>query len=262
MFTRPDTLQLELAVAEELSRTGVSFRRDVYVHGIQVDFVVMASPTRLIVVEIKNWGPTARNVGRAAAQARMLKEITGFQEAYVLLPNLERNQQRPGVIQLADLNKVFGKMELKRGADRERDSLMMHDSSFPVPEKSVFAAMPFAEQYDDVFFVAMAYAAEQAKTVIRRTDKEPFEGDVVERIHGLIGQATAVIADLSEGKPNVMYEVGYAHALKLTTIPICSTPLEELPFDVRNWNVLPYTKGRTFELRDRLAKRLKAAIGG
>jgi len=27
-----------------------------------------------------------------------------------------------------------------------------------------------------------------------------------------------------------------------------------------NWNVLPYVKGKTFELREQLAKRLSAAI--
>jgi hypothetical protein len=57
-----------------------------------------------------------------------------------------------------------------------------------------------------------------------------------------------------------MYEVGYAHALERPTVLICSTPLEDLPFDIRNWHVLSYEKGKTFGLRDRLAKQVRAVI--
>jgi nucleoside 2-deoxyribosyltransferase len=83
---------------------------------------------------------------------------------------------------------------------------------------------------------------------------------VVERIKRLIKESSAVIADLSEAKSNVLYEVGYAHALKRPTIHICSTPLEQLPFDVRNWNTITYVKGQTHKLKTDLARRLKAIL--
>ena len=69
-----------------------------------------------------------------------------------------------------------------------------------------------------------------------------------------------MIADLSEAKPNVLFETGYAHALGKPCIHICSTPLAELPFDVRNWNTLAYEPGRTAALRDPLARRLRALL--
>jgi hypothetical protein len=164
-----------------------------------------------------------------------------------------------GVISVSEVATTLGRVEVKR--DFGTSPMMMEPyGPLRAPDINVFAAMPFAEEYEDVFFVAMAYAAEQAHAVVRRTDQEPFEGDVVGRIHTLIEQSTAVIADLSEAKPNVMYEIGYAHALRRPTVAICSTPLEDLPFDVRNWNVLPYKKGKTHELRERLAKRLKASV--
>lgn len=120
--------------------------------------------------------------------------------------------------------------------------------------------MPFSREYDDVFFVSMAHAADSVGATCKRVDREDFEGDVVEEIKRLIRESVAVIADLSEARPNVLYEVGYAHALLKPTVPICSTALGELPFDVRNWNTLEYTRGRTHQLRDPLARRLKAAI--
>src|SRR6185436_18988176 len=126
--------------------------------------------------------------------------------------------------------------------------------------RTIFAAMPFSGLYEDAFFVAITYAAEKVGAAAKRVDQDPFEGDVVERIETLIRSSAAVVADLSESRPNVLYEVGFARALGIPTIPICSTPLSDLPFDVRNWNTLAYAKGRTHELRERLAERIRAAL--
>ncbi len=100
--------------------------------------------------------------------------------------------------------------------------------------RRVFAAMPFSPEYDDAYFVAMVPAAESVRAVCSRVDQEEFEGDVVERIESDIRDSDAVIADLSEAKPNVLYETGFAHALGRPTIHISSTSLNDLPFDVRN----------------------------
>lgn len=76
----------------------------------------------------------------------------------------------------------------------------------------------------------------------------------------MIRESLAVIVDLSESKPNVLYEAGYAHGLDKKTIHICSTPLEKLPFDVRNWQTLKYELGQTYELREKLALQLKGVL--
>jgi len=120
--------------------------------------------------------------------------------------------------------------------------------------------MPFASAYDDVYFVAMAHAAKAVGATCVRVDREDFEGDVPEKIKRQIEQSAGVIADLSESNPNVLFEVGYAHALGKPVVPICRTPLNDLPFDVRIWNTVKYDAGSTFALRDQLASRLKTAL--
>ena len=120
--------------------------------------------------------------------------------------------------------------------------------------------MPFDRAYDDTYFVAMSYAAERVGGACMRVDREEFAGDIVEEVKRLIEASRAVIVDLSEARPNVLYEAGFAHALRKPTGHICSTPLSELPFDVRNWNTVAYSRGQTTKLRDRLARRLKAII--
>jgi hypothetical protein len=136
----------------------------------------------------------------------------------------------------------------------------------PAPEpaaskRTVFAAMPFAGEYDDTYFIAMSHAAEQVGAECKRVDRKEFSDDIVAEIKRLITSSIAVIVDLSEAKPNVLYEAGYAHALKKPTVHICSTPLSELPFDVRNWNTIPYRRGQTALLKEPLVRRLKAVMG-
>ncbi|OGO37528.1 MAG: hypothetical protein A2Z03_09030 [Chloroflexi bacterium RBG_16_56_8] len=121
----------------------------------------------------------------------------------------------------------------------------------------IFAAMPFAPEYDDVYFVAMAPAAGSVNAVCKRVDQEDFTGDVVKEIQRLIHACDAVVVDLSEAKPNVLYEAGFAHALERPTVHICSTPMEQLPFDVRNWNTIKYSKGQTHKLKNELTKAFK-----
>jgi nucleoside 2-deoxyribosyltransferase len=87
-----------------------------------------------------------------------------------------------------------------------------------------------------------------------------YVGDVVEKIKGMIGESAAVIADLSGSAPNVLFELGFAFALGKPCILVCSTPLDELPFDIRNQRVIPYGKGRTYQLREELISALATVL--
>ena len=247
-------------VADQLAGSGAPFRRDVYLHGLKADFLVTPSSGRRILFEVKDWEPTRENIERAAAQARLIADTSKVQEAYLVLTKLKAPANVPGVVAVSDIGGVLGKVDCPPAPGSPAAVAFAVNDPLQPPDRSVFAAMPFAGEYDDVYFVAMAFAAERAEAVVRRTDKESFEGDIVAKVRQMIRRSIAVIADLSELKPNVMYEVGYAHALELPTVLLCSTPLEDLPFDLRNWNVLHYVKGKTFELRERLAKQLTAVI--
>jgi hypothetical protein len=106
----------------------------------------------------------------------------------------------------------------------------------------------------------MRYAAEEVGAVCTRVDRREFQGNVVDEIQSLIRESIAVFVDLSEAKPNVLYETGYAHALKKPCIHICSTPLEKVPFDVYQWKTTKYSPGQTHKLGKELAQRLKEVL--
>ena len=271
--------RFEQRVAEILQKSGFPFKDKVGIGGVQTDFVVLAPHGRSIVVEPKTWHPTERNLNRAFKQVRLYQEAVGAYSAILVLEGLERGHPKQGVvgehglfdllstmfrkrelvpdrIVLGDVPEVYSFGKLPRASQGKAPVV---PSSIAV-NRAIFAAMPFSGTYDDTYFVAMANAANSIGAVCRRVDREDFQGDIVEEIKSLIRGSVAVIADLSESKPDVLYETGFAHALNLPTVHICSTPLSQLPFDVRNWNTISYAKGQTVKLREPLTRRLAALL--
>jgi hypothetical protein len=245
---------------------------------VQPDFLIQTPDGRSIIVDAKNSPPTESNIRRAIHQVQLYQEAIGADGAVVVLKDLEPGRPAEGVVGeqgLADLlSGMLQRMLQPLNWGRPHSSKAPAFGKVPrrnetnprlVPsptasKRAIFAAMPFSDEYDDTYFVAMAHAADSLGAVCRRVDREDFEGDIVDEIQKLIRQCVAVIADLSESKPNVLYETGFAHALGLPTIHICSTPLDQLPFDIRNWNTIEYLRGQTYSLRDVLARRLASLL--
>jgi hypothetical protein len=247
-------VEFKKRVGELLHAAGVSFKADMAVEGLQVDFVVTDEGGNFIIIEAKTWELNESNLTRAARQARLYCGVTKADKAYVVLNGLDKGNPEEGVLSIEEVADVL------RSGPRVPGTRELAFRTFQPPERIVFAAMPFTPEYDDIFLVAMAHAAKSVNAVCMRVDHEDFKGDIVAEIKRLIHASVAVIADLSESRPNVLYEVGYAHALERPTIHICSTPMDGLPFDVRNWNTLKYIKGQTFRFQERLCIRLKAVL--
>jgi Holliday junction resolvase len=246
-------------VADVLKRSGLLVTAEPSIGGLRPDFVATTPDGRTLVVEVKRWVPDRAHIQRAKEQVELYKQATEADAAFIVMSGLERGNPSEGIFTLDELAKeitVPGKVD----AGKRGDNLFRFETSFGVRAKTIFAAMPFASAYDDVYFVAMAHAAKAVGATCTRVDREDFEGDVLEEIRREIKQSAGVIADLSESNPNVLFEVGYAHALGKPVVPICRTPLNDLPFDVRNWNTIKYDAGSTFALRDQLASRLKTAL--
>lgn len=253
MLRRED--QISEQIADVLSRENIQFDRNVSIGGVQPDFVVYAPDGRQFIIETKTWSNQPGFRKRAEHQAELYEGHIGVDGAFLVLDNLERSNISGGAVTLDKLvpalRKAFAESPPGKKAQKPVDKS---------PRPHIFAAMPFDSRYDDVFLVAMSYAAEQVGSVCKRVDKVEFSGDIVTEIEKLIREARAVIIDLSESKPNVLYEAGYAHALNKPVVHICSTPLGDLPFDVAQWNTLSYSQGRTFSLKRPLTRRLRAVV--
>jgi very-short-patch-repair endonuclease len=242
-------------IAQRLSEEGISFKREVAIGGLRIDFLIYGPRNRKVVIEVKAWDKYDGFRNRAAHQVNLYKEAVGADDAFLVIESLERSSVEEGVVTPDKLIPA-----ILDALSQDQVSKWKKKREVTAPARHVFAAMPFDQKYDDVYFVAMCYAAQANRATSIRVDQREFSGDIVVEIHRLIEDSIAVIADLSESLPNVLYEVGYAHALKKPTLHICSTALEGLPFDVSHWNTIQYHAGQTHQLRDTLARRLRSAI--
>jgi nucleoside 2-deoxyribosyltransferase len=86
-----------------------------------------------------------------------------------------------------------------------------------------------------------------------RIDQTAFTGDVIEHVRRRIDDARLVIADLSEARPNVYLEVGYAWGRNKPTI-LVARQSEKLHFDVQGQKCIFYNK--IGQLRELLAGEL------
>ncbi len=242
----------EKIIADQLREAGLKFDTQKALAGLAPDFIVYAPDGRQFIVEVKDWDFPGLTT-EASRQAQNYQDAMKADGAFVVIPGLKRSLPSKGVVTLDGLVPALL-------AELETTKTRSNPPTATNVGKLVFAAMPFAPQYEDVFFIAMRYAAEQVGAVCTRVDRREFQGSVVDEIQSLIRKSVAVFVDLSEAKPNVLYETGYAHALKKPCIHICSTPIEKLPFDVLQWKTTKYNPGQTHKLGKELAQRLEEAL--
>jgi hypothetical protein len=124
----------------------------------------------------------------------------------------------------------------------------------------IFVAMPYAKEFDDVYYQGVEAAVHKLGLLSERVDLESFTGDVLEQIKRRIGGAQLVIAEVSAPNPNVYLEIGYAWGLGKPTL-LVGRSSAELGFDVRGQRRLLYEK--IIDLNRKLADELRRlAISG
>ena len=95
-----------------------------------------------------------------------------------------------------------------------------------------------------------------------RADKIAESGEIPEQIFTYLRDADVVIADLTGGNANVMYELGLRHTRDKITIQIGEH--QQLPFDVNTIRTVKFkrTEAGLIDARDSLVEALRVALGG
>jgi hypothetical protein len=125
-------------------------------------------------------------------------------------------------------------------------------------KRHVFVAMPFAQEFDDLYHYGIQGGVNAAGYLCERADLAAFTGDVIAFVKDRISTADLVVADLSAANPNVYLEVGYAWGKGVPTVLIARNE-DELKFDVRGQRCLIYKNIR--DLETRLRTELAALSG-
>lgn len=137
--------------------------------------------------------------------------------------------------------------------DKATSSALVESTS-----KLCFVMMPFSEIYDRIYRHLIVPAVEDAGLTAVRADEISTAGFIMEQIRAAIQQSRVCIADVTDSNPNVLYEVGFAEAMRKPVVLIASD-LSQLPFDVTSQRVLRYSNdldiGKS-RLREAIAQAL------
>lgn len=106
-------------------------------------------------------------------------------------------------------------------------------------KRHVFVAMPFADEFEDVFYFGISGPVRSRGYVCERMDQLFFTGDVLAQMRTKIEEADLVIAELTGANPNVYLEVGYAWGMGRPTILLIDDA-SALKFDVAGQRCLVY----------------------
>lgn len=137
------------------------------------------------------------------------------------------------------------------------DDLGIGKEEFTVEEKLVLCLMPFNNKYNSLYGTIKNSCSHNG-FLCRRTDEEKIETNTNLRkfIVGMIIRAQVVVAVLDGRNPNVLYEVGIAHAIgKLVILVVKRDKSNDLPENLKGNRLLLYKNEE--DLFEQLSKTLK-----
>ena len=132
---------------------------------------------------------------------------------------------------------------------------------------SCFVVMPFNLPHSTALWEDMLKPAiEKTGMTPVRADLVHNVGEILEDITHCIAEATVVVVDITGTNPNVMYELGYAHALAKPAILVCNTGDnttwdKDLPFDIRGMRVIPINPWEKEKFLENLTASLQQFSG-
>lgn len=121
----------------------------------------------------------------------------------------------------------------------------------------ILMSMNEADQLLDKVHTTIKQTCARFDLRAERADDIEHSGRITDKIIERIRAARILVADLSHERPNVYYELGFAHGLNREVIMLAQKGTQ-LHFDIKDFNVIFYANAS--ELRSRLEKRLNATL--
>lgn len=247
-------------VERALQRLGLAYGTGAALEGLWFDFLVTGPADPQVAIEAKAYsGPSLANMrNMLRIEAAGKQELAGVPVVYVL-PDPDGGkpgpQLEPGFAYLSDLGPAIVRAQ-------RLWALAPGRARVPVPagqsnSREIFVAMPFDPLYSDVFQVGIRLAARTLKLGAYRVDFGDGWGDIVANIKTHLASAVFVVADLSQSRPNVLFEYGFATALRKPIVAISAEDPRSAPFDVNHDKIIKYELHDTNALRLRLLREFR-----
>jgi len=131
------------------------------------------------------------------------------------------------------------------------------------PHDTCFVMMPFTNPLGGYYATIYEPAIRKAGLTPIRADTDIFgTGKIIDQIWAGITRAKVLVAELTGRNPNVLYELGLAHALHKPVVLVSSNE-PDVPFDVRHVRVIYYELTDPFwgeKLIAKVAENIVSAI--
>jgi len=133
-------------------------------------------------------------------------------------------------------------------------------------KRKCFVMMPFSEEFLPLYEETIKPAIQQHGLMALRADHLNMVGNAIEVLRGAINTCDCAVGVLTGCNPNVMYELGFAHAQRKPVILLFESEarpdwFQGVPFDLRTEYVIAYNKDRQQELRREMESRLRKILG-
>lgn len=106
-------------------------------------------------------------------------------------------------------------------------------------KRFAFVLMPFHEPFNKYYHSIIRPAILEAGIESIRADEIYRPSEIITDIYDYIKSSTVLIAELTGRNPNVLYELGYGHAIGKTAIMITQS-IDDMPFDLRGFRCIVY----------------------
>lgn len=182
--------------------------------------------------------------------------LESFNELRVQLPKLKYQEVNEKLRKLSDneeLRKISDRMN-KAVVDSESGDYMFvnpifHSRDISIDPDLCFLVMPFNDKRKELLEKVVKPKIEEKfkLNVLKSGDIQGANQNIMENIWTYINQASFIIADMSDGNPNVFYELGICHTLGKPVILLCDEDSREndydgkLPFDLSGLQVIFYS---------------------
>ena len=123
-----------------------------------------------------------------------------------------------------------------------------------------FVLMPFRDPFNKYYRSIIKPAIQKTDLVSIRADEIYRPSEIIKDIHEFIKKAKLIVAELTGKNPNVMYELGYSHAMGKTAVLITQT-IDDVPFDLRGLRCITYDTTQP-DWADALKKQITEFIRG
>ena len=128
---------------------------------------------------------------------------------------------------------------------------------------TAFVLMPFDDDFTVLYTGFIRPVLEECSFVVERADDIENNRNILRDIVSGIHNSDLIVAELTGNNPNVLYELGLAHALRKPVIHLTQA-IDDVPFDLRSYRMFEYSRdfSKIDEAKQKLASNAKAFLEG